>query len=188
MLDLCYVHARSDCVKWRAAFEKWLEQTNFFFFFLGDWGGEQQPQNLTDFMSWGKTSPPLARHPKVVGRCGSCSSRSRFMKTKMHLAELDWKEQTEECVVVCFLLRLLAVQNSICIFSHVLLAVWIWSLKSKTIVVHENLNFPNAWEKLWMGLEISYQLNSDSRGWGSNMSFPLSSQKSPCDGSQKIWS
>lgn len=162
-------------------------QTNFF-------GGGQQPQNLTDFMSWGKNLLPLARHPKAVGRCGySCSSRSRFMKTKMHLAELDWKEQTEVCVLVCFLLRPVAMQNSICIFSHVqLLAVWVWSLKSKTIFIlmHENLNFPNTWEKLWMCLDISYQLNSNLRGWGSIMSsFPLSySQKSPCDASQKIWS
>lgn len=30
MLDLCYVHDRSDGVRWRAAFEKCWEQTNFF--------------------------------------------------------------------------------------------------------------------------------------------------------------
>lgn len=190
MLDLCYVHARSDSVRWRAAFEKCWVQTNFF----GGGGGNNNPK--TSLILWveGKTCSPLARHPEVVGRCGySCSSRSRFMKTKMHLAELDWKEQTEVCVLVSFLLRPVAMQNSICIFSHVqLLAVWVWSLKSKTIFIlmHENLNFPNTWEKLWMCLEISYQLNSNLRGWGSIMSsFPLSySQKSPCDASQKIWS
>lgn len=97
MLDLCYVHARSDSVRWRAAFEKCWVQTNFF------WGGGGNNNPKTSLILWveGKTCSPLARHPKVVGRCGySCSSRSRFMKTKMHLAELDWKEQTEVCVLV----------------------------------------------------------------------------------------
>lgn len=53
MLDLCYVHATSDSIRWRALLES-VESRIIFFFFLG--GGEvgQQPQNLTDIMSWGK--------------------------------------------------------------------------------------------------------------------------------------
>lgn len=148
MLDLCYVHATSDSIRWRALLES-VESRIIYFFF---WGGGRWDNNpKTSLILWVevKTLSPLTRHSKVVGRWGSCSSRSRFMKNKIYLVKLTERNKLK-CMCLCFLLRPVAKHNSIYIFSHVLLAVWVWSLKSNTIfmLMHENLNFPNTWEKL----------------------------------------
>lgn len=100
-------HVGADLIVWDA---KQLLRCSVQTFFLGVGGGvgrnNNNPKTSLAFpLVEVKTVSLLTSQPKVVGRYSyNCHSRSRFVKNKMHLAELDWKEQNEVYLLVCLFL------------------------------------------------------------------------------------
>lgn len=81
----------------------------------------------------------LTSQLKVVGTYGyNCSSRSRFLKNKMHLAELDWKEQAEVYVLVCLFLTWAYCNAELYMYFFLCstlrcFGMWVYILKTETI-------------------------------------------------------
>lgn len=112
----------------------------------------------------------------------NCSSRWRFVRNKVHLAEMEWKEPTKVYILVCLFLSQACCSAKLCMYVFPCstlrcFGVWVWTLKTETIF------YINAWEMAFskylretVGMlrnKLS-QLISSLRSRQTNVSFSVS--------------